>query len=392
MFWPHVVPGNGLVANTDRNVHEPLANPLTTTYRERSNLTSFGSKSMFSVATEGGSTSESTPTTGGMFGLLLSYGAQAAQERQDRLAAQQRRGRAGDARHLQRRRRPAPGLAGPARLGQPVRLRPPERPTRRMAAVAKGDIPPVDLDQEPRLVLPVRPGDDPSVPVTGHVEARRAESFRYELQFAPGLDPADSDFAKAGSGDRQRHLRRQGRHARPGRAARARSGTRRTRCQATRSCRRPSSTPSRCGCGSWDDQDRMGEERRTIAVHHDPTLRAGFPQKFGIGGESQPALADLQGTGHEAIVFGDADGRVHAIDGVSGKELPGWPAQHQRRARPRPRLRPGPRADHRAGRGRRPGPRRAPGRRGHQHHRPYVRLRRLRQGAARLAEDARTPA
>src|SRR3569833_3161144 len=43
MFWPHVVPGNGLVPNTD-GVQGPLANALTTTYRERSNLTSFGAR------------------------------------------------------------------------------------------------------------------------------------------------------------------------------------------------------------------------------------------------------------------------------------------------------------------------------------------------------------
>ena len=51
----------------------------------------------------------------------------------------------------------------------------------------------------------------------------------------------------------------------------------------------------------------------------------GFPKRIGHGGESQPALVDLQGTGHLASVFGDADGNVHAIDMVSGAELPGWP-------------------------------------------------------------------
>jgi len=37
----------------------------------------------------------------------------------------------------------------------------------------------------------------------------------------------------------------------------------------------------------FDAQGRMGEERRSIAVHHDPGLRPGFPRKIGPGGESQ---------------------------------------------------------------------------------------------------------
>ncbi len=40
-----------------------------------------------------------------------------------------------------------------------------------------------------------------------------------------------------------------------------------------------------------DSDGRVGEERRAIAVHHDPTLTPGFPVKIGHGGESQPVLA-----------------------------------------------------------------------------------------------------
>jgi hypothetical protein len=323
MFWPHVLPGNGLVPNTD-GVPGPLANPLTTTYRERSNLTSFGSHSMFSVATMGGSTSESTPTTGGVFGLLLSYGAQAARE--NKIASPLTNGEA-----VQVVRATASDVAD-ASLGWPGRPgwdsqygygRPNVHAA--MAAVAKGDIPPVSSIESPDWYSLYDPQTTPSVPVTGHVEARRAASFRYELRFAPGLDPVDGDFAKAGEGNG--------------------SGTYDGKVGTLDLAGLPSSFWNKAYTMSgdkalstteqytvtlrlrvWDDQGRMGEERRTIAVHHDATLRSGFPIKFGLGGESQPALADLQGTGHQAIVFGDADGRVHALDGLSGKELPGWPA------------------------------------------------------------------
>ncbi len=324
MFWPHVIPGNGLVANTAGVPGAVLANTLTTTYRERSDLTSFGAKAMFSVATTGGSTSESTPTTGGLFGLLLSYGAQAAQEKKigwpltNAEAVQVLRATASDV--------DDPGLAWPGKPGWDRQYgygRP--NADAAMAAVARGDIPPVGWIDSPDWYALYDPQTTPSVPVTGHVEARRATSFRYEVQFAPGIEPSDSDFISAGSGT--------GSGAYDGKL-----GTLDltklpssfwTKAYTMPDDRALSSTEQytvTIRLRVWDDQGRMGEERRAIAVHHDPGLRAGFPLKFGIGGESQPALADLQGTGHEAIVFGDADGRVHAIDGVSGKELPGWPA------------------------------------------------------------------
>jgi hypothetical protein len=84
MFWPYVLPGNGLVTNshqqgpTATSQTAAVRNASTTTYSTRSDETSWGTHAMFSVATQGGSTSESTPTTGGVFGLLLSYGLQAA--------------------------------------------------------------------------------------------------------------------------------------------------------------------------------------------------------------------------------------------------------------------------------------------------------------------------
>ncbi|HVB27874.1 MAG TPA: hypothetical protein VNE21_08190, partial [Mycobacteriales bacterium] len=86
-----------------------------------------------------------------------------------------------------------------------------------------------------------------------------------------------------------------------------------------------------------DAAGRMGEDRRAIAVHHDPGLLPGFPHPLAaegghggvpgmtIDGSSQPALADLQGRGDLALVYGDADGWVHALDPKTGTELPGWP-------------------------------------------------------------------
>jgi len=75
-----------------------------------------------------------------------------------------------------------------------------------------------------------------------------------------------------------------------------------------------------------DSRQNLAEDRRSIAVTHDPTWLPHFPLRLRASGESQPALSDLQATGRRDIVFGDTNGLVHALDPQTGRELPGWPA------------------------------------------------------------------
>ena len=83
-----------------------------------------------------------------------------------------------------------------------------------------------------------------------------------------------------------------------------------------------------------------GVDRRAVYAHHDPSLAAGYPlalpgkRGFRASGEGQPALVDLDGSGRLAVVFGTADGVVHALDPATRRELPGWPVTTDR-LRPR---------------------------------------------------------
>src|SRR5207302_8879098 len=70
--------------------------------------------------------------------------------------------------------------------------------------------------------------------------------------------------------------------------------------------------------------DQLGEDRRTIFVHDDPDLKAGFPLFVGGDGASSPAIADLDGDGVGDIVFGTSDGLVYAKH-ADGSDLIGWP-------------------------------------------------------------------
>jgi hypothetical protein len=73
-----------------------------------------------------------------------------------------------------------------------------------------------------------------------------------------------------------------------------------------------------------DALGNVGEDRRVVAIHTDPTLH-GPPLRLGGSAESPAALADLDGDGALDVIQAAADGSVHAIDGDTGAELPGFP-------------------------------------------------------------------
>jgi FG-GAP-like repeat/Subtilase family len=331
MFHQHVLPGNAMVANTHGMDFIPgttaVQNASTTTYRARSAYTSWGTHNMFTAATTGGTTSEATPTVGGVVALVLAYGKQAA-------AQHKISGPLSPDEAIQVLRATASDVAAP--VNAPVNW--PAKPGfdlqygygrpnvyKAMQAISQNAIPPEAWINKPDWYSLYDPTARKTVKVTGHVADRRASNARWSVQFAPGAEPVDSDFITAGQGSLGR------RHVFDGRLGTIHLN----RIPAsfwnkayTLSQRKELETSENytvtIRVRVFDDKGRMGEERRSIAVHHDPGLRAGFPRRIGPGGESQPVLADLQGSGKEAIVFGDSDGRVHALNG-HGHELPGFP-------------------------------------------------------------------
>jgi hypothetical protein len=75
-----------------------------------------------------------------------------------------------------------------------------------------------------------------------------------------------------------------------------------------------------------DALGNVGEDRRTVAIHADPTLRFAARQLDGSG-ESSPALADVNRDGVLDIVHAGGAGTVHVFDGKSGADLPGFPVE-----------------------------------------------------------------
>jgi hypothetical protein len=334
MWWPHVLPGNGMVSNTQGLEAASDAGPAvnatingaTTTYRERSGETSWGTHNMFTAARTGGSTSESTPTVAGVLALVLAYGKEAADQDliSDPLtsseAIQVVRDTASDVTESESHEWPSKdGWDLQYGYGRP-------NVHEAMQAIHDDEIPPVAWIGKPDWYALYDPTKDSTVPVDGHVDAPRAPSYDWTLEFAPGGEPADADFTTADQGSGTNpidgHLgdidlsqvpqsfwdqAQNPFHV-------SDTKTLETNEQYTVTIR----------LRVTDSDGRVGEERRSIAVTHDPTTKPGFPKKIGPGGESQPVLADLRGSGKLDSVFGDADGRVHALD-PAGKELSGFP-------------------------------------------------------------------
>lgn len=334
MFWPHVLPGNAVVANTAGLQTAPNSaaaqNAATTTYRARSAFTSWGTKNMFSPATGGGTTSEATPTLGAIMALVLSYGKQAAREGlidgplSPSEAIQVVRETSSDVES-----NPNPPLGWPAKPGFDLQFgygRPNVHEA--MTAISENEIPPEAWIDSPRWYSLYDPTERSKVSVKGHVAAPRSDEYEWTLEFAPGPEPEDSEFIEAGSGA-----------GTSGGGAGAYDGklgaidlasvpesfwSAAFELSETKTLETNDQYTVTIRLRVTDAEGRVGEERRAIAVQHDPTLTKGFPRKIGPGGEAQPALGDLRGKGKLAIVFGDADGRIHALN-HRGKPLPGFP-------------------------------------------------------------------
>ncbi len=200
-------------------------------------------------------------------------------------------------------------------------------------AIWEGRIPPeVDITNPDwfRVLYPERDG---SVSLRGRIAARRADSFDYVIEWAPGVEPDDEEFQVLAMGVGETEALEgelaswdisslvvdnppeQGPHNRY---------TVTVRIRAT----------AHYGDGLGDVN---AEQRRAFSIAPDDHLKEGFPLTLGVrdsrdvrpgtSGEGSPKLADIDGDGIVEIVYGDADGLLHVINGDDGSEVTGFPIQ-----------------------------------------------------------------
>ena len=325
-FWPRVWPGNGVVPDWAGQFTNRSLNLLTRSFRNRSNYTSFGTHSLFSAPGGGGTTSEVTPVHAGVAGLVAAAGLDAVED--GTLGAPLD---AGEIKEIVRAtasnidQQQAINYAG--KKGATFNLQYGYgRPNvfKAMEAVHAGKVPPVPDILGPDWYQRFDPTRDDVVPIQADIAMRRAARIDWEVQYAVGPEPTEAEFAVLARGSATDRVR--GTLAELDldripeavwkRALTTSGGDLRTTEQYTVTLR----------VRATDEDGNLGEDRRAIAVHHDPDLREGYPKRVGLGSDGQPTFADLDGDGKQELVSGDANGLIHARR-ADGTELPGFPAR-----------------------------------------------------------------
>jgi hypothetical protein len=217
-----------------------------------------------------------------------------------------------------------------------------------VSMVQAGKIPPeVDMTS-PTWYQPIYSSrTNGPIAVIGTVAAKRAQSYDYVVEWAPGVEPDDSEFkalspavmnvpSSTVSG-----------------GANAPLATFDPRSLDTSHTPDPDSIPlcnvDKSHCWGPNDKtitlriratahygsfDQTGEARRTISITNDlnggdPDLLPGFPIDLGTSAEEGAKLADIDGDGVRDIVFGATDGTLHVYSMKTGvpAEVTGFPVR-----------------------------------------------------------------
>src|SRR3712207_4557808 len=178
MWWPKVLPGNGMVAD---KLGFATGSAATRTFRERSNITSWGAHNVFTVTTNSGTTSAATPTLGGVVALVMAYSREAAAAGKIARpltgleAVQVLRATASDVDDDSLAWPNGPGWDHQYGYGRP-------NVHKAMQAISEGKVPPVATIDEPGWFTLFDPTRDAPVPVSGTLDASRSEEHTSELQ------------------------------------------------------------------------------------------------------------------------------------------------------------------------------------------------------------------
>jgi hypothetical protein len=183
-----------------------------------------------------------------------------------------------------------------------------------VSRVAPGTIPPEAGIESPPWFMPLDPVTTPSVPIGGFASAKRASSFTYTLEYAPGLEPLEETFTEFASEagtvpvdsilgmlplDEVAELLPGATEGIPPLDPHQYAFTVRLRvCDNT-------SAP----CDE-NNPGNLGEDRKVLFAYHDETLHAGWPKFVDTGGEQSLRFADLDGNGALEIVAANTSGEI----------------------------------------------------------------------------------
>jgi len=353
MLFDHVLPGNSLAEDKATMTQNGISTANTVTwFRARSDVTSYGTHNIFSM--EGGSTSAATPTVASVLAMVQSAGLNLRDSGKlagfDRLTPNEVKQVLMDTSSEVVPQNPPEPVGDGAPAGTlPMWPGNPNSATdathtnwstqygygrpdvgAATAMVMAGKIPPTADLTSPHWFQYLDPATHPSVEVDGSLAPSRFKSggsANYVLEWALGADPADSAFHTITSASTQQAL-----SGKLGtldlsdpaivKAASNYSGT----------------TLQPDGAEQYtltlrlrvrDANGLKAEDRRTIGVHHDPSLTRGAPIDLPGSDSVAPSYADLEGKHELDLVTGSTNGQVDAFR-PDGSEVPGFPVYTDR--------------------------------------------------------------
>jgi MYXO-CTERM domain-containing protein len=202
---------------------------------------------------------------------------------------------------------------------------------RAVEAVKAGRIPPaVDITEPPWFTVLYADQVTAPTPIVGTVSAKRATSYDYVVEWAPGVQPMDDQFTvfkeekglgpDVVSGKDQPLAELDIRTIDPTHERDVDSPNGENDATITIRVRSVAHYGGAIG-------DVRGELRRTYYVHKDPDLAKGFPLYLGSSGEGSPKMADLDGDGVRELIYPTSDGLVHVykLTANGPEKLPGFP-------------------------------------------------------------------
>lgn len=184
-----------------------------------------------------------------------------------------------------------------------------------------GRVPPEALITSPSWYKYVDPTRDPDIEVRGHVKpsAWGSQGVNWTLEWALGADPKDSDFRTISTGNA------------------GKEGVLGTldvsQIPAAYAAKDPANPITPFGPEQYtvsirlratDGNGLKGEDRRSFGARADKDLVEGFPKNIGTEISAAPTFVDLNGKRQMELVYGTNDGVVSALM-PNGEQAPGFP-------------------------------------------------------------------
>jgi hypothetical protein len=182
--------------------------------------------------------------------------------------------------------------------------------------IAANKIPPQALIDSPKWFAPLNVAQQKSVGISAMLRARTG-GYKWTLQWAPGIEPAEGEFRKLASGSesgpRDSRLAtldlakvRAALAARPGGGATNDP----TAPQKGPGDKDPNEPAFTVRAQVTDANGNKGEDRKVLFAYRDTTLHRGFARHPGVGGEESQRLFDLNGDNKLDIVEARSSGEI----------------------------------------------------------------------------------